>query len=339
MSTTIKLTPASGKISGGSHSNMPMVVVPSEITNLGSLTLAEAESCRVYSDASLTTELAREVVSADEIYVKVPSLSTSSEVYFDYDGARADYAVTATYGAESVWDDYDFVSHDGGANDSTANGYASSGSGGISSGDSTGKLGQATTYDGIDDFFTIDASLAYNSETAATWQAWLNPNSATPPTIETIITTQDGASGWGTQLRDTGVVSTFNYALPSGNDSAEGGALSSGNWGLVHFAYDNSNYLKNYVNGINTASDTSVGIGINGGGNVYIGARAYSTPDRFWTGLIDEIRLRKSTLSDDWITTEHNNMGDNGAFWDSEDVSVAGPDAYDSARRGLVMTM
>ena len=104
-----KISPASGKVTGTS-SNMPLLLIPSA-TAIGTLTTAEANSIRIYSDVGLTTELAREVVSADEIHFKASSVSSSSEFWVDIDGVRSDYAVTDTYGRNAVWSDYAAVYH------------------------------------------------------------------------------------------------------------------------------------------------------------------------------------------------------------------------------------
>jgi len=94
--------------------------VPATLTNypayvalsrLGITTLAEAQSVRCYSDSAKTTELAREIVSVTEMHVKVSSLTSTFVLYVDWDGARADYAATDTYGRNAVWSDYAFVFH------------------------------------------------------------------------------------------------------------------------------------------------------------------------------------------------------------------------------------
>jgi len=91
--------------------DFPVLVQPSQMTGWGAITLAEAESIRFYSDEALTTELAREVVGADNIWVRVPSLTPTTIIYADYDGLRPDYATTNTFGAENVWPLYEFVVH------------------------------------------------------------------------------------------------------------------------------------------------------------------------------------------------------------------------------------
>ena len=74
-----------------------------DLSRLGITTLAEAQSVRCYSDSAKTTELAREIVSATQMFVKIPSLTSTFVLYVDYDGVRADYAVTDTFGRNATW--------------------------------------------------------------------------------------------------------------------------------------------------------------------------------------------------------------------------------------------
>lgn len=298
------------------QSNFPAYI---DLSRLGITTLAEAESVRVYSDESQTTELAREIVSAEEMWVKIPSLTSTFEIFVEWDGTRSDYATSATYGAEAVWSDYDYVSHDGGSNDSTANGYTTTANGGVTSGDSTGKIGDSTAYDGNGDYFTID-SLEYDSASTLTWQAWVKPTYATPASNnESIFATKDsGPNGFVSQLRTSGVVSVFYYEEPSGSTvgNTEGGSFSDGTWALFHITLDTGGAgLKHYVNASNVASDATATSDINNGREVWIGATYALTPARDWTGEMDEIHLRSSALSADWITTEHNNQSNESTFW------------------------
>ena len=166
-----KLSIASGKASG-TNINMPLLVIPSEITNLGTLTLAEAQSSRFYSDEAKTTELAREIVSADEIHVKVPSVTTSTTIYIDYDGVRSDYATDATYGTENVWSDYAYVSHDGGLTDSTGNGGDGTAFGTPTI--VTGKIGNGTLINADSEGYEIADNTAMQLQFPITISYWIN---------------------------------------------------------------------------------------------------------------------------------------------------------------------
>jgi hypothetical protein len=111
MSTGFKsATVASGDVPD-TQSNFPVYVDLKRMNGGTSLSAADAASIRVYSDSGKTTELAREIVSVDEMHVKVTSLTNTFTIYVDWDGSSADYAVTDTYGRNAVWSDYRAVYH------------------------------------------------------------------------------------------------------------------------------------------------------------------------------------------------------------------------------------
>ena len=141
-----------------------------DLDRIGVTTLAEAQSIRVYADEAKTVEWAREIVSATEMHVKVPSLTSTVDIYVDWDGVRSDYAVGATYGRNAVWVDYEFVSHDGGGTDSTGN-HSTTAEGGVTSGGITGKIGVGTSYDGSNDGFDTgyDSFNPRNNFTMSVW--------------------------------------------------------------------------------------------------------------------------------------------------------------------------
>ena len=99
MAAGFKLATVNSARVPSTQTNFPAYV---DLSRLGITTLAEAQSVRVYADSSKTTEWAREIVSATEMHVKVPSLTSTVTMYVDYDGVRSDYAVTDTFGRNAV---------------------------------------------------------------------------------------------------------------------------------------------------------------------------------------------------------------------------------------------
>jgi hypothetical protein len=124
------------------QTNFPAYV---DLSRLGITTLAEAQSVRVYAESSKTTEWAREIVSATEMHVKVPSLTSTVEIYVDWDGVRADYAVGDTYGRNAVWSDYAAVYHmDSLTTDYSGNSKTLTNTNSVAN--ATGKIGQAADF-------------------------------------------------------------------------------------------------------------------------------------------------------------------------------------------------
>lgn len=319
----VKLEPASGKVTG-THSNMPLLVVPSAIANVGSLTLAEAQSARFYTDEAKTTELAREVVGADEIHVKVSSVSSTTDIWMDWDGVRSDYAVTDTYGRNAVWSGYVFVSHLGDV-DATGNNTSITNNGSVVPGDVAGPFGNATSFNGSTQNFVINSPTGFATGNGAyTLSAWGYPtvvNSA-------YFTMEWGATNRAT-LRSGAGLFVGNYPtsgavrlIRRGDDPGAVGQAVATTW--QHFAaVYNPNVAKVYRNG--SAFFTS-GTLSNGAITLNRARLASNTNDgERWAGRLREWRATTTALSDDWISTEYQNQNDNGAFWVATPVTTASP--------------
>jgi len=93
--------------------------------------------------------------------------------------------------------------------------------------------------------------------------------------------------------------------------------------GRVAFTYDASeatNALA-FVDGAQVAADVLPTIDVLAGDNLRIG-RDRGTQD--FVGFLSEIRLRASTLSPDWIATEHANVSNPGTFAAASDLQAVG---------------
>ena len=311
---TWKLTPDTGQVTG-THTDMPLVVIPS-VLEMGAITLAEAQSSRFYSDVDLTTELAREVVSADEIHVKVPSASGSTEIWMDFDGVRSDYAVTATYGRNAVWSGYKAVHHGDGLSDASGNLGNLTNTGSVAYVD--GKVGKAFdggTANSTKRMAIVGASpvTATDVANAITWSTWLYA-----------YATKSGSVEWVNQLGSTGTTKTLRMRLDNGGSpftllaQYENGfatvtnAITAGQWYHVALIKSGTNVIF-YVNGSPTSFSYTTGNG--GAVNYHVLSHAGSGNTSFFSGMTDEVKISADTKSANWITTEYNNQNDNAAFW------------------------
>lgn len=316
-------------------SNFPVYIKPSLLTGWGSLTLAEAQSSRFYSDEGKTTELAREVVSADEIHVKVASLTTTTIIYCDYDGIRADYAVTDTHGRNAVWSDYKTVVHceqspaSGGSSliDSTGN-YTMASFGSMVAGDSVAaKMGNGLEFDGTQ-FIEIGATgnfdLAVSQQ--AVWSVWAkrdanNKSVGSPFGYEG---THDQNRFIRLYFRSDGKV---KYEIRRNDATNENTADSSTvyndtDYHLLHYVRG-TNTQTIYVNGASSVSaSVSTAQALSGLANEFtFGAatvRADAIAGANWAfgGILDEVRVRYSFApSSNWVTTEYNNQDDVATFF------------------------
>ena len=321
---TYKLTPDTGEVSG-THSDMPLVVIPSDITNFPSLTSAEAESIRFYSDASLSTELPREVVSADEIHVKVSSVSSSTEIWADYDGVRSDYAATDTYGRNNVWSEYGGRYHmddvSGGILDSTGNNGTATEVGNPTYG-VAGEVGNAIDFDGGGDRF--DIADAANTDFDGEFTISYLVNFDALGSSEAPFSKEDGYVG-----SDTGFLfyktstNIVRCLLKDGTQTVVDTTttLSAGTTYKLTATRDASNDVRVYIDKTLSAGPTTVVKNLTNTSPVNIGERGNGSQDL--DGTLDELYWMKGTaISSDWLDTEHNNQNDNAAFWVATEVET-----------------
>jgi hypothetical protein len=322
----------------GTHTNFPTLIQPSLITGLGSITLAEAQSARFYSDVGKTTEIAREIVSADEIHVKVTSMEALAEIWMDYDGIRSDYAVTATYGRNNVWSDYAGVFHQDSEVDSSGNGDATAVS--ITNNSTNGKIGDGAGYNGSGS--RLDVGTNRQTPDGYTLSSWVK-TSATSNQMLFSSAFGSGSSNFmwylfyynasGTmRLQGLAVDGSTNDYLTSG-----GGSISFSTFTHVAVTHNLVNQ-KIYLNG--ALRDTGSTVSFSGINNIarktYIGA--YSVNNGFvLNGSMDESRICTLPRSADCLETEYNNQNANGSFWEATDAG--GGAAAQAARRGVIMMM
>lgn len=298
------------------QSNFPVYV---DLSRLGITTLAEAQSVRVYADSGKTTEWAREIVSATEMHVKVPSMTSTTSIYVDYDGVRADYAATDTYGRNAVWSDYVAVFH---LEDTSSPLINSTGGDTLTSTGSptysaTGKIedGISTPGGSTASYFANDSGVT-GATTAPpiSLQCWGYPTSGG--------NFGGGNSavyvGGGTSNHEQGIqfFSGGISAVTQGSaadSQARGSSITANTWYMAHAVFSSTSNRKYYQNGslaaTNTASNTC-----NAGSKIRIASR-YTTSSQNFQGSLDEVRVRNSELSANWITTEYNNQNNESDFW------------------------
>jgi len=309
-----------------------------------------------------TTELAREIVTfsvtdeTGEIHYKYSgtlSSSVDTDIHVYADGSSSDYAVGATYGRNAVWSAYGLVSHDGGGTDSTGNGNTGTGRGGITIGGATGKMGEATTFDGSNDGITIAHSASINVGAlldSYTISVWSKNNSGS--TLQSLMSKFDaGASSnvdklpflhlfnWTTNGKlGTGYRGTNGTFRPIQNTAT---GLNDNSWVYSGFIHDgNLSQVKSFVNDDSFVTETRavVGTTMENTSAITIGYLDNNgTLGQYFPGDIDEIRLIKIAISQDWKDAEYNNQNSYSTFYSV--AAVGGGSAAQAARRGVIMMM
>ena len=189
------------QVSAGPHTNFP-ILVSTTLTDIkttgngGDVTDAEGDDI-IFTDSDGTTQLAHEVekyvATTGELiaWVRVPSLSATSQVYIYYGNA----AITAfqgnvtSNGVTGVWDaNFKGVWHlpNGttlGALDSTSNAEHGTISGTTAA---SGQIDEAASFDGSGNIITMSGVSQIG---AGTISAWINPTSLPASTDRDIIST------------------------------------------------------------------------------------------------------------------------------------------------------
>lgn len=319
------ITVTSAQVSG-THTNFPAYL---NLSDAGITTQAEADSVRIYADEAKTNEIPREIVSLTQCHTKIPSFDNSTVIYIDYDGIRADYATTDTYGAENVWSDYAFVWHGKGTTDSTSNAHTISANGGVTIGGATGIMGSATDFDGVNDYLEIADSdslevlagdftmQSWFSSDVTAFQPYFNKGRRSGSGLAYSLDTHSVPS-LGALVQDSPSVGDF--VAPT-----DGGSYSIGVWKKHDAVFDRSANLFIYNDGVQTGVPSSLSTQTNSistSDPMLIGCRTTFGTNRisFFNGKIGMARLRMSTLSSNWISTEYNNQSSPSTFWTYNDV-------------------
>lgn len=289
------------------------------------------------------TETAFELVSYDatgdtgELHFLADSVSynatTTFYVYYGNSGASC-YADTATYGAQNVWGDYAGVWHFDTVNDSTANNFDLTAAGNASVGNTGGKLGDSSSHDGTGDYFSEPDHVSLDMGTGDyTLQAWVNTNDYT---VRQPAIFKGDVSGDFYYLGFDG--SGFSNNVGMGIDDAadfdfvRGGAASVGSnaWYQITGVWDATGedmYL--YVDGTSVATALNQAMGdVSSAEDLQIGTSdgEITAAGSSWDGELDEVRMRQSQLSSDWLATEFNNQDTPTPFYwiGDEETNAAG---------------
>jgi hypothetical protein len=304
MATGFKVAQVNASLVPSTQTSFPSYV---DLSRLGITTLAEAQSVRVYADSGKATEWAREIVSATEMHVKVPSLTSTVSMYVDYDGVRANYGNTDTYGRNAVWSDYEMVLHlESGVSDSTGNGHARTAGAGETTG-VTGKLGKGTQYSGSSSYTFVNGTFPTGAN-ARTLSAWIKFDITTGNRFAVSYGTDAARQMMGITNNFGG--GTIGVTLNSADDNTTV-SINTSAFQKVAYKYTGTEAIS-YVDGVLKTTRTVTAN--TGSGNFTIGNYPGVTSVPL-DGTIDEIRVRKSVVSDDWEETEYNNQSNESSFW------------------------
>lgn len=311
-----------------------------DLSRVGITTLAEAQSVRCYSDSAKTTELAREIVSATQMHVKVPSLTSTFVLYVDYDGVRADYAVTDTYGRNAVWSDFLSVYH---LEESSGNRIDSTGRQTLTDFNTvlsaTGQIGVAADFESANSEY-LSAGVggfanAINGATVVSVSCSVKPESypsggANGCFFNACVGGNNGGLFLGTfDTNKIRVGGRSRSADAFQSTSYTNGAATT--FFTIYATWDFPNDKIRLTYDGTQVYDTTVSFGNSSftvASPTIIDSLGNQNSVNYYDGLLDEVRIYLGEHSANWRTTQHHNQSDEAGFWGTwTDVSGGGPTA------------
>jgi hypothetical protein len=193
----------------------------------------------------------------------------------------------------------------------------------------TAKVGNGLTFDGANDFVNVGDFLS--GAGTASYEAWVYK---TDQDDVHVISKSDGITAAGTDHKftlrlDDGATSRVNGRLNTvdnvGVDRQSADTFALNTWTHVAMVYDGS-AVKMFINGaLSTCEDAGNG----GAGNtcnptaaliassrdVVIGNNDPGLNDRYFGGILDEVRASATARSADWIATAYTNQNDPPSFY------------------------
>ncbi|RJQ67329.1 MAG: DUF2341 domain-containing protein [Desulfobacteraceae bacterium] len=320
------------------HDNLPAEIFANADNGGGDL--------RFSLDSDGNTPLPCEVVNFDtvnskaEIWVKVPSVSSAVDtvIYVWYNKAgETQPDVTDTYGRNAVWaTDYILVSHNGGGTNSTG-GTNGTGYNSVTEGDSIGKTGKATSYNGSNQYYGwADNALGEEGLSYLSLSGWYK--AIAQASKQHTLIAKFGSSDNYVFALSTNYGGTGSFAKNrTANQYFDGGSATvMGNdiWYRLDGMWNGGTEWKTYIDA--TAEYTITGTG---GGTTLNKAQAVtmgfiSRYSRYTYGYMSEIRIRKTANSTDIITAEYANQNSPASF-----VSTGTPeDAGGTGATGVTVT-
>ncbi|MEZ5965838.1 MAG: LamG domain-containing protein [Planctomycetota bacterium] len=171
-----------------------------------------------------------------------------------------------------------------------------------------GRIGQTFTFDSNDDRVTIpnDASLTPTSA-GFTAEFWMKASSS--QATSGLVTPVDKShgfgshSGWGFQMDSAGAIGVVWGEFPQGVNITTAN-LFDDTWHHLAFTYDGpTDTVRTYLDGAPQTSQSPTGeLTISGTGPLNVGyVGGAGTPQRFFTGSVDELGIYDRALSDSEI--------------------------------------
>lgn len=157
---------------------------------------------------------------------------------------------------------------------------------------SVGRLNKAATFDRVNDYVRVTHWASMSSWTV---MAWANLSSITGSNqIIVAKSSGSGTGGFTLYFSTTGAPAITAYSAGS-SVTVSGSVVSVSTWYHLTATFDGTT-VRLYVNGVSVGTPTTLTYADNVL-DVLVGARNPTTPEQFYGGLIDDVRIYNTALS------------------------------------------
>jgi hypothetical protein len=318
----------------GSHSDFPVLLTngcfAANAIDGGVLSLANGGgSARFYTDDTKATRLACEIVEfvvggspSIQAWVKIPSAFTGATIYVEEDSVETSQpAVSAAYGRNAVWDDYELVLP-GALTDSTGNhGTLSAvGSPSIITGAPTGP---AIRFSSSSDYLHTNlTSLTSNDD--FTVSLWVAEHGGGDATLFGIADTSSPYGNFSIKWdKDVSVdrvdMFTFARSVSASNESlGQQTGPAQGDYVFTSVSVDSSTgttgYIKSSFGTTIGTTNSRINLPTASLDRISLNRLMDSSPETGGSHDIAEAKVRYGAVSADWLTAEYENQSSPGTW-------------------------
>ena len=175
-----------------------------------------------------------------------------------------------------------------------------------------GKIGNALSFKGTEDYVKIGSNTMIKNLSAFTWSAWIKPTGWGEGNNGTIISDSSGIRilRLYNQEDQKSMEAKVQASVINSRALSEGNSIPINDWTHVLVTYDDDGdrKIRIYKNRVLfTVGNTASGTSITQEGDIFIGSKNISSG--FFAGLIDDVRIYNRVLSSEEITTLYNYQG------------------------------
>jgi len=168
----------------------------------------------------------------------------------------------------------------------------------------SGKFGRALSFDGMDDWVTVNDSAILDLTNRMTLEAWVSPTATMSSWRGVLLKEQTGGLVYGLYANSDSNQPVSSINVGGGDQNLAGGsAIAVNSWVHLAATYDGVTQ-RLYVNGSQVASRAQTGNMTVSGGALRVGGN--SVWSEYFKGRIDEIRIYNRALTATEIKTDMN---------------------------------